>query len=286
MTEGVSLSGMIETPIVIHIGQRPGPATGLPTRTEQADLNLALYAGHGEFPRVIFAPGTHEEAFALSARAFDLADKYQIPVFILTDQYFIDSIRSLSASSLVADAPQAHIVETQPDYRRYVITGNGISPRGLPGHGAGLVGVDSDEHDEEAHITESKEVRAAMHEKRLRKMEGVRAEAVPPTPIGNVKKAKTLVVAWGSNRGVLEEAIEKAGNEELAGLHFAQVYPLPEESKKLFGRRKVVVLENNASGQFASLLAAEYGIQIHERVLKYNGDPFSIEEVLEKLKTL
>src|SRR6185369_16656229 len=199
MTEGVSLSGMIETPIVVHIGQRPGPATGLPTRTEQADLNLVLYAGHGEFPRAIFAPGTPEEAFKTAQQAFLMADKYQIPVFILTDQYFLDSVRSVPREKLEFLKIENFITETEENYRRYASAKDGISPRGIPGYGKGLVGVDSDEHDEEAHITECKEVRIHMHEKRMKKMEGLRDDALMPTEIGLTKEADTIVVSWGSN---------------------------------------------------------------------------------------
>ena len=286
MVEGVSLAGIIETPIVVHIGQRPGPATGLPTRTEQADLNLALYAGHGEFPRAIFAPGTPEEIYLVAQQAFHIADKYQIPVFILTDQYLLDSVQSLPKANLPAIPEKQHIVETTAEYQRYVVTKDGVSPRGIPGFGEGLVGVDSDEHDEEAHITESAEMRVAMHEKRLRKMEGIRQDAFLPTAIGDVQHADILVVVWGSNRGVIEEALEILGREDVMGVHFHQVYPLPEKAKKLFAKKKIVVLENNASGQFADLLTREYGVKISDTILKYDGDPFSVEEVVIALKKL
>ncbi|MEK9151385.1 MAG: 2-oxoacid:acceptor oxidoreductase subunit alpha [Patescibacteria group bacterium] len=286
MVEGISLSGIIETPIVVHIGQRPGPATGLPTRTEQADLNLALYAGHGEFPRAIFAPGTPEEVFLVAQQAFHIAAKYQIPVFILTDQYLLDSVRSLPKERLQNIKPENRIIETKTDYKRYALTEDGVSPRGVPGYGVGLVGVDSDEHDEMAHITESAEMRVAMHEKRWKKMEGIREEAFMPTEIGDVKHADTLVICWGSNRGVVEEALEILGQEGIAALHFHQVYPLPEKSKKLFSKKKIVVLENNFSGQFADLLTREYGVKVTENILKYDGDPFSVEEIVLKLKAL
>ncbi|MBP6929804.1 MAG: 2-oxoacid:acceptor oxidoreductase subunit alpha [Candidatus Moranbacteria bacterium] len=286
MTEGVSLSGIIETPIVVHIGQRPGPATGLPTRTEQADLNLVLYAGHGEFPRAIFAPGTPEETYLVAQQAFHIADTYQIPVFILTDQYLLDSLSSLPEENLEHVKTKNHIVVTQSGYKRYVLTKDGLSPRGVPGYGQGLVGVDSDEHDEEAHITESALVRVAMHEKRLGKIEGIRREALLPTVIGDMAKATTVVVTWGSNRGVIEEALEQAKRDDMAVLHFHQVYPLPKKAKKLLVEKNIVVMENNATGQFANLLKLEYGIEISENILKYDGDPFSVEEVVAKLKAI
>lgn len=286
MTEGVSLSGMIETPIVVHIGQRPGPATGLPTRTEQGDLNMVLHSGHGEFPRTIFAPGTHEEAFFAVQQAFYIADKYQIPVFILTDQYFLDSIKSFPKNNLRSIEPKNYIIKTLADYKRYDLTEDGVSPRGVPGYGEGLVGVDSDEHDEEAHITESAKVRAVMHEKRMRKLDGICKEALMPTEIGDVKNADTLVVSWGSNFGVVEEALQIMERGDIAGLHFCQVYPLAKKTKKLFAKKKIIVLENNFSGQFANLLKLEYGIKVTENILKYDGSPFSVEEVVEKLQKI
>ncbi|MEP7162479.1 MAG: 2-oxoacid:acceptor oxidoreductase subunit alpha, partial [Candidatus Moraniibacteriota bacterium] len=287
MCEGVSLAGMIETPVVIHIGQRPGPATGLPTRTEQADLNLVLYAGHGEFPRAIYAPGTLSEAFMVTQEAFRVADKYQIPVFILMDQYLIDSIAVISEKDLEKLPVVQHIVETKEDYQRYALSKNGISPRGIPGYGTGLVGVDSDEHDEAAHITESAEVRLAMHGKRLKKFEGLAKESLPPVVSGNPKKAKTVVVTWGSNFGVVEEALDKLQDEYFMHVHFPQVYPLPESGKKLLSKTKrIVVIENNVAGQFANLLQQEYGIVIKERILQYDGNPFAVEDVMKKLQKL
>ena len=213
MVEAVSLAGMLESPAVIHIGQRPAPATGLPTRTEQGDLFFALYSGHGEFPRAIFAPGTIEEAFYLTQQAFNLADKYQIPVFILTDQYMLESHYSIPGLDPYRTKPERYIIETDADYKRYKLTENGVSPRGIPGYGNGLVVVDSDEHDEEGHITEDSDVRISMTNKRLKKLELVSQEAIPPELIGN-QDYKILVVAWGSNYSVIKEAMDKIGRDD------------------------------------------------------------------------
>lgn len=285
MAEGVSLSGMIETPVVIHIGQRPGPATGLPTRTEQADLNLALYAGAGEFPRAIFAPGTLAEVYRAAQQAFLIADKYQVPVFILTDQFLLDAISTVEKRDVKQLPIKNYITETNPEYQRYQMQKNGISPRGVPGFGTGLVGVDSDEHDESAHITESATVRLAQHEKRLSKLEGLRSEVLPPVVVGNIKKAECLVVTWGSNFGVVEEVLDRRGETAFAQVHFPQVYPLPESGKKLFSsQKKVVVIENNATGQFADLITREYGITVTKRILQYDGNPFAVEDVIKYLQ--
>ena len=284
MVEAVSLAGMLESPAVIHIGQRPAPATGLPTRTEQGDLFFALYSGHGEFPRAIFAPGTIEDAFYLTQQAFNLADKYQIPVFILTDQYVLESHYNIPGLDPYQIKPDKFIVETDTEYKRYKLTENGISPRGVPGYGKGLVVVDSDEHDEEGHITEDADVRTNMVNKRLKKLELVSQEVIPPELIGN-QDYKTLVVAWGSNYSVINEAMDKIGRDDLAFLHFKQVYPIhPSTADYLKKAEKIIIIENNATSQFADLIKLQTGISIDRKILKYNGMPFFVEEIEQGIK--
>jgi len=286
MVEGLSLAGMLETPVVIVIGQRPAPATGLPTRTEQADMMFALNAGHGEFPRVLLAPGTIGEAFDLTRRAFNMADRFQSPVIILTDQYQADSYHNVPPFDSGGFKVEKTIIETTEDYRRYRVTGDGISPRGLPGFGKGLVCLDSDEHDEEGHITEDEDVRAAMVEKRLRKMELIRREALPPT-LSGPEDYKYLVISWGSTFGVVQEAIFSLGLNDLAHLHFSQIFPLhPDAGKFLEKAENTIIIENNATAQLARLLRQETGCEMSHRILKYNGLPFSIEEVRQKLQEI
>ncbi len=282
MTEGLSLSGMIETPLVVHIAQRSGPATGLPTRTEQGDLDLALYAGHGEYPRIVLAPGDAEEAFYLTQRAMNLADKYQVPVLILTDQFLVDSFYNIPSLNPTKIKNKHYFVKSTRDYKRYKLNSSGISPRGLPGFGRGLVCVDSDEHDEGGHITENHSLRNKMVEKRLRKLEPIKSE-ISPEFIGS-NKYKTLVVSWGSTRGVVKEALEKSNRKGISYLHFKQVYPLPRNSLNYLKKaKKIIVVENNATGQFAKLLRREFGVE-SSSVLKYSGLPFSVEELVKKLK--
>jgi 2-oxoglutarate ferredoxin oxidoreductase subunit alpha len=281
MTEAMSLAGMIETPVVVHIGQRPGPATGLPTRTEQADLNLVLYAGHGEFPRIIYAPGNLEEAYLLSAKAFNMADKYQIPVFLLTDQYLLDSFYNIDEFPEIEI--ERYVVKTSENYRRYEVTDDGISPRGIPGYGDGLVRVDSDEHDEFGHITESSEVRIKMVDKRLKKTQKILEDFEPPKLFGG-DEFDYLVVCWGSTQQIVKEAVEKLGNEKIAVLHFSQVYPLHSSVKKYFEKaKKTIFVEQNATGQFANLLKLEFGVDTSTRILKYSGYVFSVEEVAQRI---
>jgi 2-oxoglutarate ferredoxin oxidoreductase subunit alpha len=284
MTEAVSLAGMTETPIVIIDAQRPGPATGLPTRTEQGDLNFVLHAGHGEFPRVIFAPGSIEEAVSLARIAFDVADRWQVPVFILTDQYLADSVQIMEgrvpAKMLRRDYPVFGA-----GYRRYEITDEGVSPLTYPGLSEARVEVDSDEHTENGKITEDLDLRARMVEKRLRKLEGLQTEAVMPSRFGD-RKAKTILISWGSNRLIVNEAVEalQAEGIALASVHFGQVWPLTPKMARGLSRKRLICVENNATGQFAQLLWSELGLKTADRILKCNGECFTVAELVEKIK--
>lgn len=284
MTEGISLAGMTETPVVVHVAGRPGPATGLPTRTEQGDLNLVLYAGHGEFARLILAPGTIEQAFEYSRLAFNLADKYQIPVFILTDQFFVDSYYNIEHPGDNQVHIEQAIVETDNNYKRYTITDSGISPRGVPGYGKGRVCLDSDEHDEDGKITEDLAgVHMAMAKKRMDKLNTLKDAAIEPELIGS-KSYKTLLVGWGSTYTVISEALEMIEGDDISFLFCPQLYPF---SKKLIeyidAAEKVIVVENNQTGQFADLIQKETGILVPERILKYDGMPFSVEELVVEI---
>jgi len=286
MIEGISLAGMLEIPVVIHLGQRPGPATGLPTRTEQADLELALYSGHGEFPRIILAPGNLKDAFFLTQKAFNLADKYQIPVFVLTDQYLIDSLMNLPLLDISDTRDENHVVKTHKGYKRYELTEDGISPRGIPGFGEGLVGVDSDEHDEEAHITEDLVLRKKMVDKRLKKLDSIKKEIVPPELVGS-SNYKVLITGWGSTYNVVREALQELGREDISFLHFKQVYPLYEGTGDYLQKaQKNIIIENNATSQFGKLIKLYTGVDIEAKILKYNGLAFSVEEVAAEIKKI
>jgi 2-oxoglutarate/2-oxoacid ferredoxin oxidoreductase subunit alpha len=287
MSEAVGLAGMIETPIVVYLAQRPGPAVGLPTRTAQEDLKMALYSAPGETPKAVFAPGKFEDAFYLAYHAFNLADRYQIPVFILSDQYFADIYYNLPDLNLDEVKFQKYIVKTGENYKRYEITEDGISPRGIPGYGDGLVVVDSDEHDEEGHITENLDLRSKMVEKRLyKKLKGIEEEVIPPELIGH-SNYDILAIGWGSTYGAIKEALDNLKNDKIAFLYFKQVYPLHRETKSYLEKaNKTVIFENNAQAQFANLIKMETGFEIDEKSLKYNGMPFSVEEVTETLKDI
>jgi len=286
MGEGVSLAGMMELPVVIHLAQRPGPATGLPTRTEQGDLELALYSGHGEFPRIIYAPGGIQDLFYLTQRAFNLADKYQIPVFILTDEYLMDTYYNTLEFDLGKTKIEVYINKTNKNYKRYQLTKNGISDRGIPGRGEGLVLVDSDEHDEFGRITENLDLRKNMVEKRLKKFKELEKDKISPELIGT-REYEILIVGWGSTYHIIKEAVENLKKYKIAFLHFKQIYPLPSGIKEYFKKaKKTIVVENNATSQFGKLLELFTGIVVEHKILKFNGLPFFVDELTDKLEKI
>ena len=284
MEEGISLAAVTETPLVIHLGQRPGPATGMATRTEQADLELALYAGHGEFPRIILSPGDAREAFNLSRTAFDWADRYQVPVFILTDEYLLDSVYEEEKLPL-EDGPFSHrFVETTPGYLRYRLAEDGISPRGVFGNGTGLVRIDSHEHDESGHIEEDFEMRERMQRKRMSKLDLLEKESIPPSVHGN-PEGKSLVVCWGSTGPIVKEALDGLGWGDVALAHFSQVCPLPPSTGRLLGgAKRLLVVEGNSTGQFARLLRMHTGRKADHLLLNFRGHQFSVEEIARGLE--
>lgn len=285
MAEGVSLAGMTETPIVIAEVQRPGPATGLPTRTEQSDLFFALHAGHGEFPRVVLTPGTPEQAFYLTNKAFHLSEKYQIPVIIQSDQYLADSEWTFPGFDTdLLQYEDFRLREKQLEeissYQRYRLTEDGVSPLAIPGASKHLVVVDSDEHDEDGHIIEDAPTRTAMMGKRLfKKMPLIQEEIASPTYHGN-EGAGLILVGYGSTYGVMKEIVECLAPEHSIGmLHFSEVYPFPLLEKlnyiDLLNQAAITLcVENNATGQFARLMRAETGFEFSAGINKYDGRPF------------
>lgn len=289
MVEGVSLAAMTETPLVVMLGQRPGPATGLPTRTGQEDLEFVLHAGHGEFARAVFAPGSPEECFSLARKAFFMAELSQGPVFVLTDQFLADSYRAVDLFD-VRELPAVRAGfagEIAAPYRRYAITADGVSPRLLPGQTHHLVVADSDEHTEDGHITEDLAVRARMVEKRLRKLEILAAEAIQPRRGGD-PAPELLLVSWGSAGGAVAEAAERlrAGGVKAGTLHFSQLWPLVPEAflGALTGAKRAVFVEGNATGQFERLVRRESGFAAAGHVRRYDGLPLTPGYVLDGLE--
>ena len=287
MGEGISLAGMTETPVVVALAMRPGPATGLPTRTEQGDLDLALYAGHGEFPRAIFAPGDVTECFHLAREAVKQAEQFQSPVFILTDQFLADSFRAVEPF-IMQDEPGVTLgAPRDAPYDRYAYTDSGVSPRAIPGAGTALVIADSDEHTPEGHITEDLDIRVKMMDKRLKKAEGFKKICQEPQFYGE-DTPDILLVGWGSSKGSIEETVQALASQGIkaAGCHFSQVWPFdPDMFMPYFQvAGHTVCIEGNATGQFASLIRRETGYKFDRRINRYDGLPITPQFIMRSLK--
>jgi 2-oxoglutarate ferredoxin oxidoreductase subunit alpha len=286
MVEGLSLAGMMELPIVILIAQRPGPATGLPTRTGQQDLLFALRAGHGEFTRAIFAPGSVQQCYDLTRRALQTAHKYQTPVLILSDQYLQDTEQSMSKLDAISSPIDRHVVtDAGKDYVRYALAESGISPRAVPG-GPALVVCDSDEHTENGHITEDLEAHMAQQNKRMQKLVAMTAEAMSPEFYGP-KDAQILLLTWGSTYGPAREAVDLLDQkgQSVAMLHFAQLWPLNAEAVRsaIGSRRRVISVEGNQTGQLATLMRSAGLLGECELLTNYTGLPFTGSELAERI---
>lgn len=289
MGEGLSLAGIAETPVVVHLAQRPGPATGLATRTEQAGLELALYSGHGEFPRALYTPINVESCFKCAGLALRTALQYQTPVVILTDQYLLDSGYDIKRPDPTTVPLPLTPMPTPKDYLCYQFPGQGeiVSPFGVPGHGDGLVSFDSHEHTEAGRMTEERSLRTGMTDKRLGKLAAMSREALSPLVLGQ-KDAAVLLVCWGSVFEALREAVSLLGRKELTVIACEQVYPLSEEFTELIkGGAKKIFVEGNATGQFARLVRSLTGVGADAEIHQYNGFQFNADGLACKIeKTL
>lgn len=294
MVEGLSFAGIVEVPLVIDLGMRVGPATGMPTYTEQGELQFVIHAGHGEFPRIILSPGDAEEAYKLTIDAFNLADRYQVPVFVLTDKYLNESQWCVPVSAVsgdvVIDRAKLLLGDTgvkNGQFKRYTLDiSDGISPRSVPGAKGGVYCADSYEHDEVGHVTEDAKMRLAMATKRLKKFAAMKADIRPPAVYGD-SEADITFVSWGSTKGPILEAMKllKTRGKKAKLIHFTWVYPFPSEAvaKLLAPASRVIDIEQNATGQLASLIREHTGILLTEKVLKYDGRPFEPEEIVDKI---
>ena len=275
MVEALGLSGMAEIPLVVADVQRPGPVTGLPTRTEQSDLKFVISASQGEFPRIVIALRNHSDAFYQTIRAFNLAEEYQIPVILLSDQFLGDASATVplfDPDRIKAMKPGSEDTEEE-EYLRYRYTESGVSPRLIPGKTKHLVCIDSDEHDERGWITESADVRTRMTDKRMKKLSGI--EMQEPDFIG-ADDFDTLLLGWGSTWGPITEAIKilnEKENGKYAALVFGDIYPLPKKllMEKAPQARRILNVEQNATGQLAGLIREQTGIACTGSILKYDG---------------
>ena len=293
MVEAFGLAGITETPIVIVDSQRPGPATGLPTRTEQSDLSFLLTASQGEFPRILISVRNAEDAFYKTVKALNLADKYQTVVILLTDQYLADSNITIPKYNLNNIEIERYIsngeeLKEDEEYKRYKVTQSGISPRMIPGNSKNqVVLVDSDEHTEESHITEEAEVRNAQMEKRMKKLELIKNDIEEPEFIGK-EDLEILLLGFGSTYGALKDAVEELNNqgEKVGALSFGDIYPLPEEGLRKYAKQAKIIInvEQNFTGQLGKLITQETGILMTNSILKYDGRQICGNDIVARLR--
>lgn len=292
MVEAVSFAGIAEIPIVIFMSQRPGPATGMPTWTEQGDLLFTVNAGHGEFPKIVLAPGDVYEMTELALKAFDLADIYQTPVLVMSDKLLSESHQSHRKEDFTKLGAQplqkGKTVEepSQKPYLRYAVTEDGISERLLPGAKGSFYQVNSYEHEENSHTSEAASDRIAQVDKRQRKQETyLKTHFQKPEVLGDMTQAQLVLVSWGGNKGVILEAHKDLLKQGIhtAFIHFTHIYPMdPEAVVSVFDMsKKHLLIENNSHSQFGKLLRAETGIHLEDRLNRYDGRPFTIEEIME-----
>ena len=293
MSEALGLAAMTETPIVVAVCQRPGPSTGLPTRTEQGDLKFVLHASQGEFPRFVIAPGDVEECFYKTIEAFNLAERYQCPVILILDKYLSESHKTteqfdvngikIDRGLLLNDEELEKIRE----FKRYEFTETGISPRTIPSQKRGIFTANGNEHDETGDLSEDKTIRTKMMDKRFKKFEQAEKE-IPEPKLFGPKDADMTIIAWGSTKGPVKEAM-KLLNRDGIKANFLQIiyinpFPTSTVSKIIETSKRTVIVENNKTAQLASLIREKTGKEIKHRILKYDGRQFFPTEIYQRIK--
>lgn len=291
MVEALGLTSVAEIPLVIVDVQRPGPATGLPTKTSQSDLSFLLAASQDELPRMIMAVRDPEDAFYQTARAFDLADKYQMLIIILNDEYLADASMTIPKFDFSKVSTEQYLaseeeVFTDEKYKRYKFTESGVSPRIIPGqYSVPLVG-DSHEHDEFGNVIEDSDNRIKMHDKRLRKLVSIEREIQEPEYVGDTDPEYVLV-GFGSTYGAISEAVDTLKSEgvSIGALQFGDLYPLPKEQITKYSKTsKLINVEINATGQMARLIRMETGITFSHNILKYDGRQIDSTEIVKSFR--
>ncbi len=299
MVEGLGLAAQTEVPLVIIEGMRPGPATGFPTWTGQGDLRFVMHAAQDDFPRIVVAPGDFLEAFTYTMQAFNLAEKYQLLVIVLTDKYLNEGHGTVATEKFKIQNSKFKIergkiltdqeAEQQTDYKRYAFVADGISPRSIPGQKGGIGLSGSDEHDERGLYNEEAENRIKMMDKRFAKLEQAIKEFSTPVLYGE-KEASLTILGFGSTKLPVLEAMKwlKAEGITVNFLQVAFLHPFPDEqvSQIIKNAKKTLVIEGNKTGQFEGLIRERIGLSINHNFRKYDGRPFYPEEIVEKVKSL
>jgi 2-oxoglutarate ferredoxin oxidoreductase subunit alpha len=288
---------MTETPIVIMLGQRPGPSTGLPTYSAQGDLRFALHAGQGEFPRVVIAPGDTEECFYETMRAFNWAEKYQLPVILLTDKYLVESERSvepfdqgrvrIKRGDLITEK-----YENSEEYKRLKFTETGVSPRIVPSTKNAVARVTGDEHNEYGFTSEDPQITENMNEKRMRKLSFLARELedrnVETTKFYGSDRAAATIISWGSTKGPIMEAMRFLDRESIEMNYLQIIYLMPFPTSRvqraLNHAKKTIVVENNMTSQLSGLIQEHTLRDVNHKILKYDGRPFNAAILANRIK--
>ena len=300
MTEAIGLAGMIEAPVVFVEVQRGGPSTGIPTKTEQADLNQVYGASQGDFPRIIMAPRDPVDCFNASVEAFNLAEKYQCPVIIISDLQLSEHPETvepellsnqvkIDRGELVTEWNEAK----QGRFKRYKLTKSGISPRTLPGTADTLYVAPSDEHDEEGVLISdvfcNQSLRRKVAERRMKKI-ALALKELPAPKIEGPMNADVTLIGWGSTAGVIGEAVAMLNKSGVKAnqLHFKYLLPFHAAAATAILKdcKRTICVEGNASGQFARLLRAETGHTVSDHILKYDGEPFEPAQIANRVKEI
>jgi 2-oxoglutarate/2-oxoacid ferredoxin oxidoreductase subunit alpha len=300
MTEAIGMAGMIEAPVVIIEVQRGGPSTGIPTKTEQADLNQVYGASQGDYPRVIIAPTDTTDCYYTAVEAHNLAEKYQLPVTIISDLLLSEHPETIEPDALRHDVPieRGEMISEWPEgengqFKRYAFTKSGISPRALPGTEGAMYVAATDEHDEEGFVISdvftTQPVRRKIQEKRMRKMAAILAELQPPQLEGP-EDADLTLIGWGSTLGVIREAIVLLAEQGVRAnhLHIKYLHPFhtKEVSEILQKCKRTICVECNFTGQFARHLRAETGFSVGDLILKYDGEPFEPQIIVNEVQAI
>ncbi len=294
MSEYLGLAGMAEIPLVILEAQRPGPATGLPTRTEQGDLKFVLSAHQGDFARIVIAPGDVSEAFYLTFDAFNLADKYQTPVIVLSDKHLAESTwtrEPFETTGMTIDRGEllgAEELASISDYKRYRVTDSGISPRALPGTPGGVFKATANEHNEYGFISEDADNRTCQMDKRYRKTSSLDVSEIGAKLHGD-PEAEVTLVGWGSTKPVILDAMTQLKEVHGIDCNFLQViymepFPVDHVTRVLGSAKRSLLVENNATGQLGQLIRQQTGIVIDDQILKYNGRQFIRDELADLIQ--
>jgi len=290
MNETLGFAAISETPLVIVEAQRTGPATGLPTWTGQGELLYAINASHGEFLRVVVAPGDADEAYESTIHAFNLADKYQIPVIILSDKYLSESPQTVNEFSTKGVTIDRGMILTQKeldkikDFKRYEFTKSGISARSIPGQKGGVYQANSDDHDEYGYSCEEADVRNKIMEKRSKKM-SLLIKDIPDPVIYGDKKAKKTIISWGSTKMTVMEALKDL--KDVRFVHMQYMFPFPVEFfNKNIKAEDTIIIEGNQTAQLKQLVRQQTGMNIEKTLLKYDGRPFYPKEIVKAANEL